>query len=482
MKRRWEIDALRGLMLVLMNFTHLPTRFAGPTGQPFGFVSAAEGFVLLAGFVAGMVYSERARRDGFASMRRSFLVRAAKLYGCQAALLLFLFTIIALLGIRIDQPAVKNLMTFYLQHHATGLWSGLLLIYNPPLLDILPMYIALMLVSPWLLTHGLERGWRGILVASAVLWLLAQFNVGHLLYDALVALTGLPVPFHETGSFSVLAWQLLWVMGLWLGSGSGAAVRPPVPKRFPRWVLLPVIGFASACLVWRHVVGQTPFPDSPGLNALFDKWPLAPLRLLDLLTMMVLAIQFGPWLAARLPRPRFLVLLGSASLPVYCAHLVIVLLALALVGDLETPRPLWLDVLVTAISFSLLGLVAWVTRWLDRRPKARVARNPSPASSTGAMPAASPADACGADPAIAVPAPAATAARAREPAIAFVRRPQGPVVALAQGAGACSSAARVSGRGPRRSSATTRSPRRSGAAGRRGRARREVGPWRRASA
>ena len=274
MKRRWEIDALRGLMLVLMNLTHLPTRFAGPTGQPFGFVSAAEGFVLLAGFVAGMVYSERARRDGFASMRRAFLMRAVKLYACQAALLLFLFTIIALLGIRIDQPAVKNLMSFYLQHHATGLWSGLLLIYNPPLLDILPMYIALMLVSPWLLTHGLERGWRGILVASAVLWLLAQFNGGHLLYDALVALTGLPVPFRETGSFSVLGWQLLWVMGLWLGSGSGAAVRPPVPTHFPRWILLPVIGFALACLLWRHVIGQTPFPDSPALNALFDKWPL----------------------------------------------------------------------------------------------------------------------------------------------------------------------------------------------------------------
>lgn len=47
MTRRWELDALRGLMLVLMTLTHLPTRLSSPLGQPFGFVSAAEGFVLL---------------------------------------------------------------------------------------------------------------------------------------------------------------------------------------------------------------------------------------------------------------------------------------------------------------------------------------------------------------------------------------------------------------------------------------------------
>ena len=45
---RWrEIDALRGLMLVMMTITHLPTRLSITLGQPLGFVSAAEGFVFL---------------------------------------------------------------------------------------------------------------------------------------------------------------------------------------------------------------------------------------------------------------------------------------------------------------------------------------------------------------------------------------------------------------------------------------------------
>ena len=98
MERRHDLDALRGLMLVLMTFTHLPTRFADPLGQPFGFVSAAEGFVMLSGFMAGLVYTRRARRDGVPVMREAFLKRALKIYVCQAALLMFLFTTVAVIG------------------------------------------------------------------------------------------------------------------------------------------------------------------------------------------------------------------------------------------------------------------------------------------------------------------------------------------------------------------------------------------------
>ena len=61
-------DLLRGLMLVLMTLTHLPTRLTNPFGQPFGYVSAAEGFVLLSGYMAGLVYGRLAFRQGIAPM------------------------------------------------------------------------------------------------------------------------------------------------------------------------------------------------------------------------------------------------------------------------------------------------------------------------------------------------------------------------------------------------------------------------------
>lgn len=90
MSRRWELDALRGLMLVMMTLTHLPTRFSDSITQPLGFVSAAEGFVLLSAFMAGSIYTRRALRAGIPAMREAFLFRALKLYACQLATLLFL--------------------------------------------------------------------------------------------------------------------------------------------------------------------------------------------------------------------------------------------------------------------------------------------------------------------------------------------------------------------------------------------------------
>ncbi len=47
MGRRLELDAVRGLMLVWITLTHLPTIASTYVNQPFGFVSAAEGFIFL---------------------------------------------------------------------------------------------------------------------------------------------------------------------------------------------------------------------------------------------------------------------------------------------------------------------------------------------------------------------------------------------------------------------------------------------------
>ena len=56
MSRRTELDSLRGLLLLLMALTHLPTRMSAYANQPLGFVSAAEGFVFLSAFLAGRSY------------------------------------------------------------------------------------------------------------------------------------------------------------------------------------------------------------------------------------------------------------------------------------------------------------------------------------------------------------------------------------------------------------------------------------------
>jgi hypothetical protein len=369
--RLHAIDALRGLMLMLMATTHLPTRFANPFGQPFGFVSAAEGFVLLSGFMAGLVYTRRAQQQGEASMQQAFLKRALKIYACQFGLLLFLFTVIAALGFLFDQPAVKNLVHFYAEHPGVAMLAGLFLVYTPPLLDILPMYVLFMLASPVLLTHALHQGWRGLLAFSVLMWLGDQFNVGHWLYDRIVDMTGLPVPWDDTGSFQLFAWQFVWVLGLWMGSSMALTGSPATEGRpFPRWMVATAWVYGGICMVWRHAVGQVPFGAHEALNMLQDKWQVGPMRLLNLFALLVLALHHGPALVKRLPRLRTLETWGSASLPVFCAHLVLALLALVAVGESTPERPVLLDVLILAGSFALMNLVAHASVAIDRRTAA----------------------------------------------------------------------------------------------------------------
>ncbi len=377
--RRWEIDALRGLMLVLMTVTHLPSRLTNPLGQPFGFVSAAEGFVLLSAYMAGMVYGRIAWRRGVAEMRSAFWRRALKIYACQAATLLFLFTVIAFIGLRFEQPAATNLMAYYLEHPLTALVYGLALVYSPPLLDILPLYILFMLASPWVMVLAWRHGWAPVMAASVGLWVLAQFGLSQAAFNAISAVVPIPVPYSETGSFDTWGWQLLWVLGLWMGATRNDPQAPAF--EFPAWAVRTALAFALVCLVWRHGLGQVPFGSNTGLNLTFDKWSLGPLRLINLFALVLLTIHYGPRLAARTPRLRWLETLGAASLPVFCAHLVVVLLVLGLLGA-DQDRPWGLDIPLLIACFVVLHTVARISLWVDRPPDDRTGPDTEPVAET----------------------------------------------------------------------------------------------------
>lgn len=353
--RLWELDALRGLMLVLMTLTHLPTGFAHRLSQPFGFVSAAEGFVLLSALLAGRVYGARAERQSFAELRGGLWRRAGQLYLCQLALLLLAFTLIAWLGVVRQQGGVTGLLEYFFIAPATAVAAAALLLHNPPLLDVLPVYIVLMLLTPWLLAHARRHGWRGPLCLSVLLWLGEQWGLGEAVHR-LAAWAGWPVPYRDMGAFRLFAWQLLWVAGLCLGTR-----RAPWP-RVPAWLWGPALLLAVSTLLWRHMVGQDPMPGVSAVAALFDKWSLGPLRLLNGACLIVLLLASAP-LWRRLPRPRPLELLGRQSLPVFCAHLVIVLFTLAFFGSVQVVRAPGTDLMLLAATFAGLFGVALFAQW-----------------------------------------------------------------------------------------------------------------------
>jgi len=161
-------------------------------------------------------------------------------------------------------------------------------------------------------------------------------------------------------------------VGLWLGSLSARGLLQQHMKFPPRWVAAARV-FTIGCLMWRHLAGQTPIHAGPEnlINRLFDKWHLGPLRLLNAMALTVLLMHYSEWLKAHMPRIAFLEQLGAASLPVFCTHLVIVLVALSLVGPSTPERSVVLDVFLVLAGLAGLYLAALVTFRLDREERAR---------------------------------------------------------------------------------------------------------------
>ncbi len=358
MQRQTELDWLRGLMLVLMTVTHLPTWFSAHAGQPFGFVSAAEGFVFLSAFLVGSVYSQTARKRGYVAMRRALWGRALKVYGAHVALLLFLFWLLVPLAASRGAHAITDLASYYLQHPHVALISGLLLAYNPPLLDILPMYVVFLALSPLLIEHASRRGWGLLLTASAGLWLFAQIGGGRHVYESVARLLEWPVPYAQTGAFSLLAWQLMWLIGLRAGAMRAAADEAGTSDRsWPRPVVWIAAMLVAVFFVWRHVAGQIPFGSDAALSALFDKWHLGPMRLLNFAVLAIIVLQ-GRHILVAWGRSSAIATLGRASLTVFSTHLLVCLVLLAAVGEAVQPTVRLGDVALVGATLVVLYGVA----------------------------------------------------------------------------------------------------------------------------
>jgi hypothetical protein len=94
-ERRIEIDAARGAMLVWMTVTHLPTILTPWANQPFGYISASEGFIFLSALFTGCIYERLLERSGPQAMASKLLGRTLRLYQYHVVLLVGAFLIAA---------------------------------------------------------------------------------------------------------------------------------------------------------------------------------------------------------------------------------------------------------------------------------------------------------------------------------------------------------------------------------------------------
>ena len=362
LERRPELDALRGLFLVWMTCVHMPTRFSDVVNSPMGYFSSASGFVFVSALLVGRLYIHDAMRDP-PGVHARLWKRSLKVYWYHLLTLLLAFTVVAVYAVHTHKAALSNELDFYLAHPLVAIIGSVFLLYCPPLLDILPMYVIFLFMTPMLLWAAARWRWKTVLSVSAAVWVLAQFGLRDIVHNALVFVTHLNIPMQETGSFNLFGWQALWIVGLWLGARS-ATVSGPVIKT-PRWLIWCCL---AICLFFVGVRFSLwgPHLTQQALGMLLDKWRIGPLYALNSIGFGILCYAMRKPLTRMISIEPFLTL-GKASLRVFCAQLVFVFVALGLlyrdVGqDIPGPPPTLHDVtaaLMFAVTFPVLILVAW---------------------------------------------------------------------------------------------------------------------------
>lgn len=352
-QRILALDALRGFLLIWMTLTHLPTRVSPYSNQVVGYVSAAEGFIFMAAVLIGRIQQHAFEKYGAPLAHKKLLYRIRRIYGYHLALLAFAFSACAAAAVWLHRIPLQNLLDFYIAHPLRALIAAPALIYNPPLLDILPMYVIFMLATPVLMAGAKRWGWRWVLAGSGIIWILAQFHLREWLFAG-AAHFGFPIPPNETGAFDLFGWQFLWTIGLCLGSAKERSLFSNV--RIPRWLVALSAAVALALFVCRHT-GFDVLTGPALFDALVNKWRLSILRLIDAAALGVLLLRFGAPLAdTRLGRR--LAALGRTSLEVFTAHVVFCLVFLGLAAGTDPHFASWQDPFVVAITLAGLFLVA----------------------------------------------------------------------------------------------------------------------------
>ncbi len=359
--RDLRLDFFRGLALFSIFVDHLPDNMVAQfTLQTVMFGDAAEVFILISGYTAGMVYGRAMERQGFliAAVRVSH--RVWQLYVAHV----FLFVIfIAMMAYTVEALnsslyAEESQAADFLSDPGVAVVKALTLQFQPAYMDILPLYIVLLAVLPFALI-GFRFWPQVVLIASFALWLAVQI-------DGRIALSAYPGP-NRVWTFNPFGWQALFFLGAWLG---WRGTRGAMPWLDRRWLLRLAAGFALAAFVirlsWTLHGLYPPIPALASGKALWLFLSKEDLGLLRFASVLALAL-----LVARLvaPQARFLagrvawpfVICGRHSLHIFCLGIL-----LAVLGHLvlnESFGRVLMQLAVSAVGIGIMIAVAALMEW-----------------------------------------------------------------------------------------------------------------------
>jgi hypothetical protein len=358
--RDLRIDFFRGLALVVIYVDHIPLdRLSHLTPRNFGFTSAADIFVLLAGISFALAYSPRLDTGGLKLMLSRVARRLSTIYVAHVVMLITAIVLLAEMNRNspFDLYFTSPVRTWAGVTLPSAAAMTLTLKFQPPYFDILPLYLALLVLGvPLLLLARMH--WGLAISASAAVWSLADaYRVN------------IPSIRSEQGwFFDPLTWQVVFAIGLCVGLRMlrGASLKiPPWLAPLCLLYLLAILAIVTPC---RHNVlsSYCYFEDVSRFNWLLDRQTLW--RIGNTLAWTFLVTLYIPasarWLTSR--PAQVLTLMGRNSLAVFCAGTLLALVVRVTFAGSEIGWPFQVAVNVCGAAF--LALIAY---WLDKWPNAR---------------------------------------------------------------------------------------------------------------
>jgi hypothetical protein len=313
-ERDLRLDLWRGLGLWMIFLDHVPNDVvAWLTLRNYGFSDAAEFFVFISGYLAGFIYGPIIAGGNFLAATKRLWKRAAQMYVAHIMLFLIFTAQIARAARKFDNPMYENEFNVFnfLQHPDELIGKALTLQYKPVDLDVLPLYISLIAVSPLVLWCMVRRP-NLTLLGSAVLYVLAR------LFD-----WNLPsYPPGTTWYFNPFAWQLMFFFAAWCAVGGAEKYWHLIQSRVVFAISLAWIAFGFLIVMTWHSDFLASLIPKWMMKAIYpiDKTDLDMLRFTHFLAVAVVVSRYVPpkWgpLTAKWTYP--LRLCGRHSLPIFC--------------------------------------------------------------------------------------------------------------------------------------------------------------------
>lgn len=338
-----RLDLYRGMALWLIFLGHVPGTFFNRIAPwNYGFSDPAEVFIFVSGYANAYVYGRVMAQRGFLVAGAQIVRRAFETYVAQ--MFLFIMLVGEVFWLSQGSHSFDDAANIRILHERPdeSILAVMQLKFMPVNMDVLPLYIVVLTVSP------------------VILWLLRKspvlaLAVSGAIYAAANVL-GLNFASFPRGSwyFNPLAWQLLFVLGAWCGLGAADWVWRLVRAR-PVVILAAIYAVTvfAVFIGWDRLNVGALAPD--WVTHAFGKTNLGVLRLLHFLAIAVVADALitpdWPPLEWRIVNP--LILCGQHSLEVFCLGVI-----LAFAGEVAVVGAS--DSVLVRLLVSIAGIVTMV--------------------------------------------------------------------------------------------------------------------------